>query len=191
MSRRPHITRVPDGMDWTVQVVWQPRWDALARRIGGWRRDKASGRPDFSGADLPSSTGPDDCGHGGGHGGGSGWGDWFSLDALGDDLLVALAAFVAMVVFGVLFWWLLLPLLLVLVDGLVLLILLVAGTAARVALGRPWTLLATPRYGPGVEAHVKGWRAARRAQALMRERIQSGLTPWDDSLKQVTGVELS
>jgi hypothetical protein len=33
----------PDGTAWSVRVLWAPRWQALARRFGGWRV-KRSGR---------------------------------------------------------------------------------------------------------------------------------------------------
>src|SRR5256885_987946 len=53
----------PAGRTWRVRVVWQPRWRALARRYGGWRRKRRGG-------DLSDLA----MGGGGGHsGGGGGW----------------------------------------------------------------------------------------------------------------------
>jgi hypothetical protein len=105
-TRRVRILKAqaPDGATWEVRVVWQPRWAALARRFGGWRRKRR-------GRDVDVSSGLSALTDGGGHHGG-GW-----LDNLGEDLLVGLAVIVALVVFGVLSWWLLLPLLLAVVDG--------------------------------------------------------------------------
>src|SRR5689334_5283499 len=78
---RTVIVEGPGGDTWQVRVAWEPRWRALARRFGGWRRSRTkgdSGLGDLN-VDLPS---------GGGHHGG-GWGD------LGDDIFVGIAVIVA------------------------------------------------------------------------------------------------
>lgn len=153
----------PDSVDWKVRLVWEPRWNALSRRYGGWRRDRSKDGPDFTGLDYV----PDVPAHSS-----SGSGGFF--DDLGDDLAVAVLVIVGVIVVGALFWWLILPLLLIVVDLLVVLALLFAGVVARVALGRPWTIEAIPRRGPRIEQHVKGLNAARRAKADLIVAIKSG-----------------
>ncbi|GAA1229222.1 hypothetical protein [Oryzihumus leptocrescens] len=175
--RGRRLVAAPDGMDWVVRVVWEPRWSALSRRVGGWRRRKAGERKDFSGLDLPDVPVGGSSHHGGsggsGHhgGGGSSWGD------LGDDLLIGVLVVVGMVVAGALFWWLLLPLLLAVVDLAVVILLLLAGVLARVVLGRPWVIEAVPRRGPARATQVVGWRNARREQERLAEQIAAGLEP--------------
>ena len=167
MSRRPRLVTDPSGMDWKVQIVWQPRWDALAGRFGGWRRKRQGKRSEFDGldwVDVPYTNSGSSSGGG-------------FIDDLGDDLAVAVLVIVAAVVVGALFWWLLLPLLLVLIDGLVLVALLVAGTVARVALGRPWTIRVTPRRGAGFEENVHGWGNARRRRQQLEDSVRSGALP--------------
>ena len=146
----------PDGSSWRVRVVWQPRWRALARRYGGWRRKRREGGPDLS--DLANP--------GGGGGGG------FSFD-LGDDLLVGLAIVVGLIVFGLLFWFLLLPLLLVVLDLVVVLILAAAAIAGRVLFRRPWTVAAT-RDGERCVTEVVGWRNALHTRDDMAEKLRLG-----------------
>jgi len=169
-------------MDWVVRVVWEPRWSALSRRFGGWRRKKAGNRVDFSGLDLPdiatTSGNGDSRGGGGGHigSGGGGGGFW---DAVGEDILATIVAVMAVIVAGALFWWLLLPLLLMIVDLSVVIVLLLAGVLARVLLRRPWVIEAVPRRGPAQTFEVVGWRNARREQALAAERIAEGREPVD------------
>ena len=149
----------PAGTTWRVRVVWQPRWRALARRYGGWRRKRRGG-------DLGDLA---DMGGGGGHsGGGGGW----SFD-LGDDLLIGLAVIVGLIVFGLLFWFLLLPLLLLVLDFVVVLILLVLAVAGRVLFRRPWTVAAT-RDGERYVTDVVGWRNALRVRDDMAEKLRLG-----------------
>lgn len=159
---RTDLVTGPDGMDWKVRLVWEPRWRALSRRYGGWRRDKDSGSPDFSGLDYAATPTGSDSSSGG------------FFDDTGDDLAVFVLVVVAVIVAGALFWWLLLPLLLVVVDLIVVLVLLFAGLAARVALGRPWIVEAVPRRGPRIEQHVRGFRAARRARDDLAEQVRTG-----------------
>lgn len=156
-----------DGGTWTVRVVWQPRWRALARRFGGWRRRRREDGLDLGGADVPTT--------GGGHHGGAG------PDGLADDILAAIAVIVAMIVVGLLFWWVLLPLLLLAVDALVVIVLLAVAIPARVLLGRPWTVAAVTHNGNGrrqlVEIPIVGWRNALQARDRLAEQLRQGLHP--------------
>src|SRR5690349_15369724 len=112
----------PDGTEWAVRVAWEPRWPLLVRRFGGWR-DKRRAKKRGSGVDV--GDGVDAVGAG--------------LN-LGDDLVTALLVIVGLILFGLLFWFLLLPLLLLLFDVIVLLFLFAVATAARVLFRRPWTV---------------------------------------------------
>jgi hypothetical protein len=143
----------PDGTTWQVRVVWLPRWRALARRFGGWRRRRREGREEKSGWDLP------DVG-------------------ASDELLVVVAVVVGMVVFGLLFWFLLLPLLLLALDILVVLMLLVLAIPARVLLRRPWSVEAVEISSghPGQQFHtqVVGWRRALAVRDEIARQLQKG-----------------
>ncbi len=162
----------PDDTRWTVRVVWEPRWRALARRFGGWRRNRKQG--DSGVGDLvdgvsqvassPSSSG----------GGGSG-GDF----DLGDALIVIAVIFIGFIAAAALFWWVLLPLLLILLDLLIVLVLLLVAVIGRVLFGRPWTVQATASNGERLTAQVVGWRAALRHRDEMAESLRSGLRPAD------------
>jgi hypothetical protein len=161
-----------DGATWRVRVVWEPRWRALARRFGGWRRNRKGGSLDAGGLDLPSGS------HSGG--GGGGWGD------LGDDIAIGIAIIVGMIVFGVLFWWLLLPLLLLVLDVVVVVVLLIVGIVSRVLFRRPWIVEATGPGGTRVGTDVVGWRAALRSRDEIADRLRLGWAPQD----AVTTVQL-
>jgi len=132
----------PGGETWRVRVVWQPRWSALVRRFGAWRRkrkgDNGSGLGDLGG-----------CGDVGGCG--------------GDDLGAIVLGIVLLVVGGLLFWFVLLPVLLLVVDILVVVVLLLVAIPARVLLRRPWSVEAA--YDDGqvekiFSVDVVGWRHA-------------------------------
>jgi hypothetical protein len=162
---RTVIVQAPDNTSWRVRVVWEPRWRAMARRYGGWRRrhqdDRTGGSdlPDLSGADIPVARG-------------GGGGSWHNL---GDDILVGIAVIIGIIVVGLLFWWLLLPLLLLILDVVAVVVLLVAGIAGRVLFRRPWTVQASG--GPAaarVAARVVGWRAALRVRDEMADRLRAG-----------------
>lgn len=163
----------PDGLTWRVRVVWEPRWRALARRFGGWRRRRKGddGGPDLGdlgNVDLPS----------GGHGGGF-FGD------LADDLVVGIAIIIGLILFGFVFWWLLLPLLLLVLDIVVVIVLLVAGVVARVLFRRPWIVEAVG--GGRVATEVVGWRAALRTRDEMADKLRLGHRP-DDLAKALAGA---
>jgi hypothetical protein len=171
---RTVIVQAPDNTSWRVRVVWEPRWRAMARRYGGWRRHRqddssgASGLPDLSGVDIPVAR----------SGGGGFWND------LGDDILVGIAVIVGVIVFGLLFWWLLLPLLLLILDAVAVVVLLAAGIAGRVLFRRPWTVQASG--GPEaarIAVRVIGWRAALRARDEMAGRLRAGDPPADVVLR--------
>ncbi|WP_213005572.1 hypothetical protein [Paractinoplanes toevensis] len=164
---RTVTVQASDGVAWRVRVVWEPRWRALARRFGGWRRKRKDrdGGGDFPdpGLDLPS---------GGHHSGGGGF-----MSDLADDLVVGIAIIIGLIVFGFLFWWLLLPLLLLVLDIIVVVLLVIAGVVGRVLFRRPWIVEAT---GPQkVTAEVVGWRAALRTRDEMAEKLRLGYRPED------------
>lgn len=143
----------PTGDLWQVRVVWQPRWRALARRFGGWRRDRRNRR------------------------GGKGWDLSPGFDP-GDELLVGIAVVVGMVVFGLLFWFLLVPLLLLVVDILVVFVLTVLAIPARVLLRRPWTVETVEVVAGGAPerfvTEVAGWRRALAVRDEIADRIRAG-----------------
>lgn len=163
---RTVIVQAPGGDSWRVRVVWEPRWRALARRFGGWRRRRrqGDGDPGDLGVDLPS-------GGGGHHGGGGGWGD------LGDDIFIGIAVIVAMIVVGALFWWLLLPLLLLVLDVVVVVVLVLAGVVGRVLLRRPWTVQVRGPAGVEATTGVVGWRAALRTRDEIADKLRLGYRP--------------
>ncbi|MEU4244919.1 hypothetical protein [Actinoplanes sp. NPDC026619] len=172
---RTVTVQASDGVTWRVRVVWEPRWRALARRFGGWRRRRKGddGGPDLGGLDLSSG------GHHGG-GGGGGWSD------LGDDIAVLIAVVIGLIVFGFVFWWLLLPLLLLVLDVVVVIVLLIVGVVARVLFRRPWIVEATGGSpGSPVTAEVVGWRAALRTRDEMAEKLRLGYRPEDLGLTAV------
>ncbi len=154
----------PDGTPWSVRVVWEPRWRALARRFGGWR---AKRRNDVEPGEV-LTTGADASIQVGGSGGGSS----------GDELVIVGIALFGLVVAGVLFWWVLLPLLLIVLDGLIVAMLLVASVLARVLLRRPWIVRATAGTGETTEMSVIGWQSALRHRDAIADSLRAyGLGP--------------
>ncbi|GIH16410.1 hypothetical protein [Rugosimonospora africana] len=119
-------------------------------------------------------------GHGGGSGGGfhlggggGGGGGWF--DNLGDDILVGIVVIVGLVLFAGVFWWVLLPLLLVVLDAVVVACLLAVAIPARVLLRRPWTVEARcDRTGERYRTDVVGWRAALRTRDRIAGELRDG-----------------
>ncbi|NHC13217.1 hypothetical protein [Motilibacter deserti] len=170
----------PYGEPWTVKVVWRPRWSALTRRLGGWRRKRRPGldtaadgwdvASELSSVRVPTGGGPSG---GGGASSGGGGGFWSGLDEGAALLALIGLLLIGLVAAAALFWWLLLPLLLLLVDLVVVLVLLVAGVAARVVLRRPWTVEAASRHAR-YRHHVVGLRAARRARSDLAEQLRAG-----------------
>jgi len=92
-------------------------------------------------------------------------------------VLVGIAVIVGLIVFGVLFWFVLLPLLLVLLDFLVVVVLALA-IPARVLLRRPWTIEAVPATEEGHDnrfsTQVVGWRRARRVRDEIVQKLRDG-----------------
>jgi hypothetical protein len=152
---RTIVATTPMGAQWRVRVVWQPRWRALARRFGGWRRKR----------------------HGDGGGGG---GASFDLPFVGslDDLVAALVAIVVLVLFGLLLWFVLLPLLLLLVDVIVVVVLLALAIPVRVLLRRPWTVEAVPvapdRAVNRFTVQAVGWRRALSTRDEIAQKLSDG-----------------
>jgi hypothetical protein len=146
----------PAGTTWRVRVVWQPRWHALARRYGGWRRRRKGESAGSDAGNVAANTG----------------GRFFP--DLGDDLVVGLLILVGLIVVGLLFWFLLLPLLLLVLDFVVVLILLVLAVAGRVLFRRPWTVAATRDEDQHV-TEVVGWRNALHTRDDMAEKLRLGV----------------
>ena len=148
----------PSSQSYDVTVEWMPRWRLLAGRFSGWRsRRRGPDRPDVGWLDSLEIP--------------------WSFDV--DDLLVGIALLVAFVVGVLLFWWLVLPALLLVLDGLVVGVLLVAGVLARVVLRRPWTVLVR-RTGDSdggaaeVAVQVNGWRRALRTRDAIADALTDG-----------------
>ena len=91
---------------------------------------------------------------------------------------------VGLILFGLLFCFLLLPLLLLLFDVVVLLFLFAVATAARVLFRRPWTVEAVPATN-GTRTrkrNVIGWRAALRTRDALAEHLRTG-APMDSVIQ--------
>jgi hypothetical protein len=152
---RTIVATTPAGVEWRVRVQWMPRWRALARRFGGWRRRGRERRGGGGGSfDVPAG-----------------------LD-LGDDLLAAIAIIVALILFALLFWFLLLPLLLLMLDLVVVIILLALAIPARVLLRRPWTVEAVTDGPEGAErrftTQTVGWRRALHVRDEIVQKLRDG-----------------
>ena len=154
----------PDGVLWHVRVVWLPRNAPLSRRYGGWRKRK-DGKENRLGDAA----------------------DGVDLLSFLDDPISAIAVAVGWLVGVILFWWLALPLLLVLLDVLLLLPLLLLGALLKVLLRRPWRVEAVrPAPGRGGSRHpmrdevaVVGWRRALRARDGIADGLRtSGASAW-------------
>ncbi len=113
-------------------------------------------------------------GHSGGfHAGGGGGGGWF--DSLGDDVVVGIVVIAGLILFAGLFWWVLLPLLLLVLDAIVVACLLAVAIPARVLLRRPWTVEARcDRTGERYRIDVVGWRAALRTRDRIAGQLRDG-----------------
>jgi hypothetical protein len=166
----------PDDTSWTVRVVWEPRWRALARRFGGWRRKRKNRDRGGGSGDVVNSALQIGDAATSGRGGGGGGADGFDL---GDAIIVIVIAFLAFIAAAALFWWVLLPLLLIVIDLVIVLVLLVVTVAGRVLFRRPWTVEATAGNGERVIAEVVGWRAALRRRDEIAELLRRGQRPVD------------
>ena len=157
------IVAGPSEDVWRVRVEWMPRWHGLVLRFGGWRRTRRGDDGLLDAADAippPSGSGLD--------------ADPGFLDALTDEFLVGIALVVGFVVTVGLLWWVVIPLALLVADGLLVALLLVAGTVGRLLLRRPWTVRATSAGRPDRVTQVIGWRQARRTRDEMAASIRSG-----------------
>lgn len=153
-------------------MVWEPRWRALARRFGGWRR-KRKNRDGDAGELVDGALQIGDAATSGSGGGGGGDFD------LGDAIVVLVVIFLAVIAAAALFWWVLLPLLLIAIDLLIVVVLLVVAVVGRVLFRRPWTVEATAGNGERVNAEVVGWRAALRRRDEIAESVRLGQRPVD------------
>jgi hypothetical protein len=176
----------PGGGSWSVGIRTRPRWRALSRRFGAWRRRNDQTDVDLGAAfevDAGSGTVPVRFDGGGGA-------SWLEpgeanadvdvsgasgLDDILDDLLLGILVVVLLVLTVALAWWVIIPLLLVVLDAVVVSLLFVLGFVARIAIGRPWVVRAREKVSGGrwVEADVQGWRNARDLQ-----------TDWETALAQ-------
>jgi len=53
----------PDGTEWAVRVVWEPRWPLLVRRFGGWRDKRREKKRSGGDVDLgEAASGPSTSG---------------------------------------------------------------------------------------------------------------------------------
>jgi hypothetical protein len=155
----------PDQTQWTVRVAWEPRWRALARRFGGWRRKKKDDGKIDPGDIIDGAANVSNATPGGGGGGGGG-----GID-LGEAAVAIVIAGIALIIAALLFWWVLLPLLLLVLDLVIVLILLVLAIVGRVLFRRPWTVEATSATGQRITADVVGWRAALRKRDELAEQL--------------------
>jgi hypothetical protein len=161
----------PDGTEWTVRVVWQPRWPVLVRRIGGWRRRRSQERREKAwdsvaeGASETADLVPTS-------GGGGGF-----LSGLADDEVAFLIAATAIIALASVFWWLLIPLVPLVVDLAVVLVLLALGLGSRVLLRHPWTVEATASSTGRHSVAVVGWRNALRTRNDVAAQMHAGALP--------------
>jgi hypothetical protein len=153
---RTVVATAPTGAQWQVRVLWQPRWRALARRFGAWRRGRKRGDGfDLGGLDIPD----------------------FGSDGVA-AVVVVIVAVVLFGLFGLLFWFLLLPLLLLLVDVVVVVVLLALAIPLRVLLRRPWTVEAVPvapeRVADRFTVQTVGWRRALSTRDEIAQKLRDG-----------------
>ena len=154
----------PEGTPWNVRVVWAPRWRALARRFGGWRAKRTGRSGDVVdgalqvGGDIPTSA-------------------WRRRLDLGDEIAAIVFIVVAFVLGVGLFWWVLLPLVLVLLDVVIVVILLAVSILARVLFRRPWIVEATAPGHDRLTTSVVGWRAALLRRDEIADSLRRGLRP--------------
>src|SRR3954453_18726049 len=138
LSKRTVTT--PDGRRYEVSVDWTRRPVRLphAYRRRSWRKDVGDS---MTGLDAPGGGGGGH-GHGGGHRGGGG------LSDIGADRAVAVVALLALVVAGLLVWFVIWPLLALATELAVVATIAVGGVVGRVFFGRPWVIEAV---GGGTE----------------------------------------
>jgi hypothetical protein len=158
-------------------VVWEPRWKALARRFGGWRRkrDRNGGTGDVVDSTLQVG---DAATSGSGKGGAGG----FDLE---DVVFVLVIVFLAVIIAAVVFWWVLLPLLLLVIDLIVVVVLLVSAVLGPMLFRRPWTVQATAGRGETFVAQVVGFCAALRRRDEIAESLARGIAPSGDEPNRV------
>lgn len=184
-----------DGVVWSSEVEWRPRFLGLVRKIGGWRDKKKHPEPHAADTVDAGSAGVDlagwafEPGRRGDTGqrptaessgspgldadtGGGGW-----LDGVDDGVAVVLAVVVvlagAILAFAA-FWWVVLPALLIVLDVLLVIVLLLVGTVARVLLRRPWTVTARSARGDRLSKKVVGYRNAVRARDDVVDALRNG-----------------
>ena len=150
----------PDGRTWWVKRAWMPRHSWLTRR---WRdrrrRRREDERPD-SFLDKVDFL-PDGC------------------DI--DDPIVGIVSLVAVILVGLLAWFVLLPLLLLVVDAVVAVLLLLLAGLVRVLFRRPWDVVAVherPQQPPEVQRwEVVGFSRAGRVRDAAAEALRAGVDP--------------
>lgn len=149
----------PEGVRWRVRRRWAPRHNGLLRRFNAWRaKRRAEGK---GGRDSKLL-------------------DFIDIPLVGESLtgvLVGIALMIGFVVSVLLLWFVVFPFVLLVVDLLIVILLAALGTAARVLLGRPWTIEATSDTGATRTWNVAGALRSRRACREAAEALASG-TPY-------------
>jgi hypothetical protein len=170
LSKRTVTT--PDGRRVEVSVDWTRRPVRLPHpyRRRGWRDDA---KDSLTWLDVPGGGG----GHHGG-GGGGGPGD------IGADFAVAIAALIALVVAGLLVWFVIWPLLAIATELAVVATIAIAGLVGRVFFGRPWVIEAVDAGGER-RWQVRGMAAARRTIDEIADQLAAGLDPHPDEAEPV------
>src|SRR3954454_12062647 len=154
----PDGRRVEVSVDWTRRPVRLPH----AYRRRNWRKDA---QDSLTGLDVPG-------GGGGHHGGGGGGG----LDGVGADCAVAIAALIALVIAGLLVWFVIWPLLAIATELAVVATIAAAGLVGRVFFGRPWVIEAVDAGGER-RWQVRGMAAARRTIDEIADQLGAGMDP--------------
>jgi hypothetical protein len=143
-----------------VHVQWVPRRAGLFDRLRTWRHGDSG--PGFRAAlvhalGMPLSV----AGEGG---------------ALA-SLVVGAVAVVGLAVAFLLAWWILIPLLLLVADGLVVVSVVAAGVLVRVLFHRPWVVVVQEGEQVVARAEAVGWRHARQARERIAASLARGMTP--------------
>jgi hypothetical protein len=105
-------------------------------------------------------------------------GDGGDLDLDPGDLGVVVLVVIAALALVAVSWFVLLPLVLLVVDGAVLLLAILAAGVVRVALGRPWDVVAAHDRSDGRQAvrrwELRGYRRAGRARDDVARALETG-----------------
>jgi hypothetical protein len=154
----------PSGEIWTVRRCWIAKRRVLWRGRNPLRRRQPTSRQRRP-RDEPERV----------H-----WLDTLDLfDA--DNPVAALLAVAAVILIALLGWFFLVPLLLAILDLRILILLTLAGLAARTLLRRPWEIEALAPDGRRLTWQVVGWKRSRRAITAVTRVLHQGKIPPTDS----------